>query len=44
MAYRRLSKLEQEANSFPQDVTRQAALYKVNYKLFSKVFLGISHT
>ncbi|KAG1220976.1 hypothetical protein G6F35_006319 [Rhizopus arrhizus] len=28
MAYRRLSKLEQEANSFPQDVTRQAALYK----------------
>lgn len=31
MAYRRLSKLEQEANAFPQDVARQAALYKVLY-------------
>ncbi|KAG1374879.1 hypothetical protein G6F61_008948 [Rhizopus arrhizus] len=28
MNYRRLNKLEQEANSFPQDATKQATLYK----------------
>jgi hypothetical protein len=27
--YRKLQKLEQEANSFPQDAARQAILYKV---------------
>jgi ATP-dependent metalloprotease len=36
MNYRRLNKLEQEANSFPQDATKQATLYKVCFQTFSK--------
>ena len=37
--HRRLTKLEQDANMFPEDPRRQAALYKVRISYYSFIYL-----